>query len=69
MAYGAQAVSEAARCGAVQTLMVADTLLRDPVATGIIRQAEEMRSEVVIFSSRFNQRASGLGNRSPRSHS
>jgi len=63
VAYGAQAVSEAARCGAVQTLMVADTLLRDPVATGIIRQAEEMRSEVVIFSSRFEpgERLLGLG--------
>jgi len=63
VAYGIDAVREATGCGAVQTLMVVDTLLRDPDAADLIRQAEAMRSEVVIFSSRFEpgERLAGLG--------
>lgn len=63
VAYGALEVSEAISCGAVQTLLVIDSLLRDTETTEIIRKAEEMRSEVVIFSSRFEpgERLAGLG--------
>ncbi|PWR70048.1 mRNA surveillance protein pelota [Methanospirillum stamsii] len=63
VAYGSADVREAISCGAVQTLLVTDSLLREPEIAGIIRQAEEMRSEVVIFSSRFEpgERLSGLG--------
>ncbi|WP_373838573.1 mRNA surveillance protein pelota [Methanospirillum sp.] len=63
VAYGIQAVRDATGCGAVQTLLVADTLLRDPEAADTIRKAEEMRSEVVVFSSRFEpgERLIGLG--------
>lgn len=61
--YGTESVRDAISCGAVQTLLVVDSLLRDPAATSLIRQAEEMRSEVVVFSSRFEpgERLSGLG--------
>jgi protein pelota len=63
VAYGRQAVREAAECGAVQTLLVVDHMLRDPDIAPLIRQAEEMRSEVIVFSSRFEpgERLNGLG--------
>lgn len=63
VAYGIEAVKDATNCGAVQTLMVVDTLLRNPDAADLITRAEEMRSEVVIFSSRFEpgERLTGLG--------
>lgn len=63
VAYGIDAVGDAIACGAVQTLLVVDTLLRSPQGAALISQAEEMRSEVVIFSSRFEpgERLSGLG--------
>lgn len=63
VAYGIEEVGEAISLGAVQTLLVVDTLLHEPRAATIIKQAEEMRSEVVIFSSRFEpgDRLTGLG--------
>ncbi|NLV27334.1 MAG: mRNA surveillance protein pelota [Methanomicrobiales archaeon] len=63
VAYGLADVSEAISCGAVQTLLVADSLLRDPETAEIIRKAEDMRSEVIIFSTRFEpgERLVGLG--------
>ncbi|HOJ96734.1 MAG TPA: mRNA surveillance protein Pelota, partial [Methanospirillum sp.] len=63
VAYGMEAVKDATNCGAVQTLMVVDRLLRNPDAASLITRAEEMRSEVVIFSSRFEpgERLIGLG--------
>ncbi len=62
-AYGMEEVSAAVECGAAATLLVIDTGLSDPRFAGLIRRAEEMRSEVVIFSSRFEpgERLSGLG--------
>ncbi|MDD1724304.1 MAG: mRNA surveillance protein pelota [Methanospirillum sp.] len=63
VAYGQEDVWEAIDCGAVQTLLVADTLLRDHTVALLIRKAEEMRSEIVILSGRFEpgERLIGLG--------
>lgn len=63
VAYGREDVSDAISCGAAATLLVADSLLRDPDIAGIIRNAEDMRSEIVVFSTRFEpgERLLGLG--------
>lgn len=53
VAYGETEVREAVQLGAVDTLLVSDTLLRDPAAATIITEAEEMRSSVVLLSTRF----------------
>lgn len=63
VAYGLESVREAIDCGAVQTLLVTDTLLRDHAVAFLIRKAEEMRSEIVVLSGRFEpgERLIGLG--------
>jgi protein pelota len=53
VAYGEQEVADAVKFGAVETLLVADTGLKNPVITPIIEEAEQMRAGVVILSTRF----------------
>ncbi len=63
VAYGAAEVADAVKYGAVETLLVADSGLRNPSVTAVIEEAEEMRAEVVILSTRFEpgQRLENLG--------
>ena len=63
VAYGAQEVSDAVKFGAVETLLVADTGLHVPSVTVILKEAEAMRSDVVILSTQFEpgQRLEKLG--------
>jgi protein pelota len=53
VAYGREEVSTAIGYGAVDQVIVADTLLRDPDIARIIETAESMRASVVVLSSRF----------------
>lgn len=63
VAYGRDDVRNAIQCGAVSTLLVADSELMNLDITQMIRQAEELRSEVVILSTKFEpgERLEGLG--------
>lgn len=53
VAYGRQEVGMAIGYGAVDQVIVADSLLRDPEIAQIIETAESMRASVVVLSSRF----------------
>jgi protein pelota len=53
VAYGEKDVANAVACGAVETLLVADTGLRTPSVVIILEEAEQMRAGVVILSTRF----------------
>ncbi len=53
VAYGYDEVSAAVDCGAVSTLLVSDRGLRIEKITNLLNRAEQMRSEIVIFSSMF----------------
>jgi len=53
VAYGYEEVREAVEFGAVEQVLIADTLLRDEKITRIIKDAEAMRATMVILSSGF----------------
>ena len=53
VAYGRKEVQEAIGYGAVEQVLIADTLLRDPEITLLIEQAESMRAAIVVLSSSF----------------
>lgn len=53
VAYGRQEVRDAIGYGAAEQVLIADTLLRDPVITAMIEEAEAMRATVVVLSSAF----------------
>ena len=53
VAYGRQEVQDAIGYGAVEQVLVADTLLRDPATMALIEKAEAMRAVVVVLSSSF----------------
>lgn len=53
IAYGRQEVRDAIGYGAAEQVLVADTLLRDPVICTMIEEAETMRATVVVLSSAF----------------
>ncbi len=53
VAYGVEEVTEAVELGAVEQVLIADTLLRDETITKIIEKAEAMRATIVILSSGF----------------
>jgi protein pelota len=53
VAYGRAEVIQAIEFGAVEQVLIADTLLRDPEIMKIIETAEAMRAAVVILSSQF----------------
>ena len=62
-AYGPAEVTAAAAQGAVETLMVADQLVRSAEAEDLMRSVSDARGKVVIFSSEFEpgKRLSALG--------
>ena len=53
VAYGCKEVQEAVEFGAVEQVLIADTLLRDETIIRIIEKAEAMRATIVILSSAF----------------
>jgi protein pelota len=53
VAYGSREVQEAVEIGAVEKVLIADTLLRDEMTIRIIENAEAMRASIVILSSDF----------------
>jgi protein pelota len=53
VAYGIREVSEAIGFGAVEQVLVADTLLRDAPVMRLIEDAEAMRATIVVLSSAF----------------
>ena len=63
VSYGRAEVAEAVGYGAVEQVLIADTLLRDPEILKIIAAAENMRAEIVVLSSRFEpgERLAALG--------
>ena len=61
--YGRAEVARAIEFGAVEQVLIADTLLRDPEIIRIIEAAEGMRATVVVLSSQFEpgERLGALG--------
>jgi protein pelota len=53
VAYGRSEVKNAAVCAAIEQVLVADTLIRDPEIMMLMEQAEYAHSAVVIFSTSF----------------
>ena len=53
VAYGEKEVQETVELGAVEQVLIADTLLRDENITKLIEKAEAMRAVIVILSSGF----------------
>jgi len=53
VAYGRQEVMKAIEFGAVEQVLVADTLLRDEEITHVIEKAEAMRATIVVLSTGF----------------
>jgi len=53
VAYGIEEVQRAVAYGAAETVLVADTLLRDEEATGVVEQAERVNATVVVLSTEF----------------
>jgi protein pelota len=62
-AYGRKEVEEALGLGAVEHLLVSDTLLRETRITKLMAQAERTRAAVTVFSSEFDpgHQLEGLG--------
>ncbi len=63
VAYGNKEVTEAVEFGAVEQVLVADTLLRDPGIANLIEHAEAMKAGVVVLSGSFEpgERLCALG--------
>jgi len=63
VAYGIDEVQRAVAYGAAETVLVADTLLRDEEATGVVEQAERVNATVVVLSTEFEpgERLAALG--------
>ena len=53
VAYGRAEVEEAVSCGAVDRILVADTLLRDRSLIPILEAAEQIRAKVSVLSTAF----------------
>ena len=53
VAYGIKEVREAIGYGAVEQVLIADTLLRDAGAMHMIEEAEAMRATIIVLSSEF----------------
>ena len=53
VAYGRKEVMNASECGAVEQVLVADTLIHDPGTTAILEEAERCNADVVVFSTSF----------------
>jgi protein pelota len=63
VAYGRKEVADAIGFGAVEQVLIADTLLRDPEVMALIETAEGMRANIVVLSSAFEpgERLTALG--------
>ena len=63
VAYGIDEVGKAVAYGAVETILVSDTRLRDEEATRIIKDAEYMSASIVVVSTEFDpgERLEALG--------
>lgn len=63
VAYGRKEVEDAIGLGAVEHLLVADTLLRDPRISDLMARADRTRAAVTVFSSEFDpgHQLQGLG--------
>jgi protein pelota len=63
VAYGQKEVREAIEYGAVEEVLVSDTLLKDEYIMHLIERAEAMRATIVVLSSRFEpgERLCALG--------
>jgi protein pelota len=53
VAYGPKEVKEAITLGAVEQVLLADTLLRDEEVMNLIEKAEAMRATIVVLSTTF----------------
>jgi len=53
VAYGRADVKNAGECGAIEKILVVDTLIRDPVIAGMMEKAELSDAGVVVFSTVF----------------
>lgn len=62
-AYGREEVRKAIDYGAVEQLMVVDSLIHDPETSRLLEKAERMNAKVVILSSEFEpgERLAALG--------
>ena len=63
VAYGREQVASAIDYGAVESVLIADSLLHDPVTAPLLERAERMQSRVVVLSTEFEpgERLSALG--------
>ncbi|MEI6293947.1 MAG: mRNA surveillance protein Pelota, partial [Methanomicrobiales archaeon] len=53
VAYGRAEVKNAADCGAIEKILVVDTLIRDPDVVGLMEKAEQSDAGVIVFSTGF----------------
>ena len=53
VAYGRAEVKNASECGAIEEILVIDTLIRNPEIVGIMEQAERSDAGIVVFSTGF----------------
>ncbi len=53
VAYGRAEVKNAGDCGAIEVVLVVDTLIRDPGVVEMMEQAERSDSGVIVFSTGF----------------
>jgi protein pelota len=53
VAYGREEVTDASECGAVEQVLVSDTLIHDPGTIAILEEAERCNAHVVVFSTSF----------------
>ncbi len=63
VAYGRDDVQKAVDYGAVEQVLVCDTMLRNEAVTGIVERAEHLNASVVVFSTEFEpgKRLEALG--------
>ncbi|MEI6841715.1 MAG: mRNA surveillance protein Pelota, partial [Methanomicrobiales archaeon] len=63
VAYGRTEVKNAGECGAIEEILVVDTLIRDPEIVMIMDQVERSDARVVVFSTGFEpgKRLDALG--------
>ena len=63
VAYGRAEVKNAGDCGAIEVVLVVDTLIRDPGVVEMMEQAERSDSGVIVFSTGFEpgKRLEALG--------
>jgi protein pelota len=63
VAYGMQEVADATDYGAVEQLMITDTLLRDATVMRLVEKAEGMHAKIIVLSGSFEpgERLEALG--------